>query len=61
VYHESGFCRDRRARYRENVIQVHGVDAAGAVVVARSIRRAQVLAFFAGPCHAKAGALRFDG
>src|ERR1700683_450548 len=31
----------------KNVFQVHGVDAAGAVVVAKAIRRAQVLAFFA--------------
>ena len=31
----------------KNVFQVRGVDAAGAVVAARSIRRAQVLAFFA--------------
>jgi hypothetical protein len=36
----------------KNVFQVHGVDCAGAVVVAKSIRRAQVLAFFASlpPC-----------
>ena len=36
----------------KNVFQVHGVDAAGAVVVAKSIRRAQPLAFFASlpPC-----------
>ena len=36
----------------KNVFQVHGVDAAGAVVVAKSIRRAQLLAFFASlpPC-----------
>jgi transposase len=31
----------------KNVFQVHGVDAAGVVVVAKSIRRAQLLAFFA--------------
>jgi transposase len=36
----------------KNVFQVHGVDAAGAVVVVKSVRRAQVLAFFASlpPC-----------
>jgi transposase len=36
----------------KNVFQVHGVDAAGFVVVAKSIRRAQLLAFFASlpPC-----------
>src|SRR5271154_1953113 len=36
----------------KNVFQVHGVDAAGAAVVAKSIRRAQLLAFFASapPC-----------
>src|SRR6202161_3809693 len=36
----------------KNVFQVHGVDSAGAVVVAKSIRRAQLLAFFASlpPC-----------
>jgi len=36
----------------KNVFQVHGVDAARAVVVAKSIRRAQLLAFFASlpPC-----------
>jgi len=35
-----------------NVCQAQGVDAAGAAVAARSIRRAQVLAFFAllPPC-----------
>src|SRR5271154_1656981 len=31
----------------KNVFQVHGVDAAGAVVVVKAIRRAQLLAFFA--------------
>jgi transposase len=36
----------------KDVFQVHGVDAGGAVVVAKSIRRAQLLAFFASlpPC-----------
>ena len=36
----------------KNVFQVHGVDAAGAVVVAKSVRRAQLLTFFASlpPC-----------
>jgi transposase len=36
----------------KNVFQVHCVDAAGAVVVAKAIRRAQLLAFFASlpPC-----------
>jgi transposase len=30
----------------KNVFQVHGVDAAGFVLVAKSVRRAQLLAFF---------------
>jgi transposase len=36
----------------KKVFQVHGVDAAGTVVVRRALRRAQVLAFFAKlpPC-----------
>ena len=36
----------------KTVLQVHGVDAAGAVTVRRSLRRRQVLAFFAKlpPC-----------
>jgi transposase len=36
----------------KSVFQVHGVDAAGEVVVAKTLRRAQVLGFFAGlaPC-----------
>jgi hypothetical protein len=36
----------------KRVFQVHGVDAAGAVVVRRALRRRQVLAFFAQlpPC-----------
>jgi transposase len=36
----------------KHVFQVHGVDAAGNVVLRRRLRRAQVLAFFAGlkPC-----------
>ena len=36
----------------KNVFQVHGVDAAGAVVVCRQLRRAQMLPFFAKqpPC-----------
>ena len=32
----------------KNVFQVHGVDAAGQVVVRKQLRRAQVLGFFAG-------------
>ena len=32
----------------KSVFQVHGVDAAGEVVVARKLRRAQVVGFFAG-------------
>jgi transposase len=31
----------------KNVFQVHGVDAAGGVVVRKALRRAQVSAFFA--------------
>ena len=36
----------------KSVFQVHGVDAAGEVVITRKLRRAQVLAFFAklAPC-----------
>src|SRR5271156_3988455 len=36
----------------KHVFQVHGVDAAGSVVVRKSLRRAQVLPFFAklAPC-----------
>jgi transposase len=36
----------------KSVFQVHGVDAAGEVMVAKKLRRAQVLGFFAGlaPC-----------
>ena len=36
----------------KNVFQVNGVDGAGFVVVAKSVRRAQLLAFFASlpPC-----------
>ena len=36
----------------KSVFQVHGVDADGAIVVKRKLRRAQVLTFFAGlePC-----------
>lgn len=36
----------------KNVFQIHGVDAAGSVVVRRKLRRGQVLAFFANlePC-----------
>jgi transposase len=36
----------------KNVFQVHGVDAAGAVVIAKPVRRGQLLSFFAGlpPC-----------
>jgi len=32
----------------ENVFQVHGVDATGATVLCKRLRRGQVLAFFAG-------------
>src|SRR5690606_23964661 len=32
----------------KSVFQVHGVDASGAVVVSRRLRRGQVLRFFAG-------------
>jgi transposase len=31
----------------KNVLQIHAVDAAGAVVVRKKLRRAQALAFFA--------------
>ena len=36
----------------KNVFQVHGVDGKGKVVLRKSLRRAQVLAFFANrdPC-----------
>ena len=36
----------------KNVFQVHAVDAAGDVVVQKTLRRAQLLPFFtkAGPC-----------
>ncbi len=36
----------------QNVFQVHGVDAKGAAIVARSVRRGQLLKFFASlpPC-----------
>jgi transposase len=36
----------------KSVFQIHGVDAEGAIVVKRKLRRAQVLTFFAGlgPC-----------
>ena len=36
----------------KNVFQVHGVDAAGKVVVRKQLRRAEVLRFFAAvaPC-----------
>ena len=36
----------------KSVFQVHGIDADGAIVVKRKLRRAQVLTFFAGlePC-----------
>lgn len=36
----------------KNVFQVHGIDAAGQVSVRRSLRRAEVLSFFAklAPC-----------
>jgi transposase len=32
----------------KNVFQVHGVDASGAVVLRKRLRRGQVLGFFAG-------------
>ena len=36
---------------RTGVFQVHGIDGSGTVVIRRSLRRAQVLAFFAKlPC-----------
>ena len=46
------FSRFAQHDIAKNVFQVHGVDAAGVVVVAKSIRRAQLLAFFASlpPC-----------
>ena len=36
----------------KNVFQVHGVDAGGALVVAKAVRRGQLLGFFASlpPC-----------
>jgi transposase len=36
----------------KSVFQVHGIDAGGAIMVKRKLRRAQVLTFFAGlePC-----------
>lgn len=36
----------------KNVFQVHGIDAAGRVVIRRQVRRAQMLLFFARlpPC-----------
>jgi len=36
----------------KNVFQVHGVDAGGALVVARAVRRGQLLSFFSSlpPC-----------
>ena len=36
----------------KNVFQVHGVDAGGALVVAKAVRRGQLLSFFASlpPC-----------
>ena len=37
----------RRARLAKNVFQVHGVDAKGATIVARPVRRGQLLSFFA--------------
>jgi transposase len=39
----------------KRVFQVHGVDAAGAVMVRRSLRRRQVLAFFAKLPHCRVG------
>jgi transposase len=39
-------CHDNRSRYREVVFQVHGVDAAGQVVIRRQLKRRAVLTFF---------------
>jgi transposase len=39
----------------KQVFQVHGVDAAGVVMVRRSLRRRQVLAFFAKLPHCRVG------
>ena len=36
----------------KNVFQVHGVDAGGALVVAKAVRRGQLLSFFASLPHA---------
>jgi transposase len=43
---------DIRSRYREVVFQVHGIDAAGKVVIRRQLKRCQVPAFFQklAPC-----------
>src|SRR5258705_1019635 len=37
---------DNRSRHRQMVFQVHGVDAAGEVVIRRQLKRRYVLAFF---------------
>ena len=39
----------------KNVFQVHGVDAEGALVVARAVRRGQLLSFFASLPHCVVG------
>jgi len=47
----------------KSVFQVHGVDAGGAIVVKRKLRRAQVLTFLAGlaPCLVGMEACAFGG
>ena len=44
----------------KNVFQVHGIDAAGKVVITRKLRRSQVLTFFAKlpPCLVRHGSVR---
>ena len=42
----------------KKVFQVHGVDAEGKMVVARKLRRKEVLAFFAGAVPRRHGGLR---
>ena len=39
----------------KNVFQVHAVDAQGALVVAKPVRRGQLLAFFASPPRCRVG------
>jgi transposase len=47
----------------ENVFQLHGLDANGAAVLKRKLRRSQVLAFFEGvePCLVGMEACAFGG